>query len=228
MAKLKKNILGQVTGALGEVVFKQFNGENYMATRPDSFMPGVDPESIARRSRFALAIRLARAINQSERLKSIWSIKTPAGVSVFNYIFKRNYPFVSPSGVSDGAMLIPDVGFGVTVSAVNLTSTGLTVDISAIGTNAEIITASEPNISMIAVLFLSNPADPLQPAYNYLTLESGNLSTTLNTALSFSALLTSQETQLFNLYQDQKAFFVLTTLDASGAVVHYSSTVLAV
>lgn len=228
MAKLKKNILGQVTGALGEVVFKQFNGENYMATRPDSFMPGVDPESIARRSRFALAIRLSRAIYQSERLKSIWDPKTPAGVSAFNYIFKRNYPFVSPSGLSDGAMLTPEMGFGVGVTAVNLTSTGLTVDISAIGTNAGINIASEPNIGMTAVLFQSNPTDPLQPAYTYLTLQSPNISTNLNTALSFEAVLSNQETQLFNLYQDQKVFFVLGTLDASGAVVHYSSTVLAV
>ena len=228
MAQLKKHILGEVTGGLGDVVFKKIKGENYIASRPTDYTMDMKSEAVQRRARFRIAMKLAQSMNKSLRFKAIWKSKAPEGLSAFNFMMQRNYPYVQAETIANGIKLTPDVGFGVGVTAVNLTSTGLTVDISAIGTNAGIITASEPNIGMTAVLFLSNPADPLNPAYDYLTLQSGNLSTNLNTALSFEVVLSSQETQLFNLYQDQKVFFVLTTLDASGAVVHYSSTVLAV
>lgn len=228
MAKLKKNILGQISGALGEVVFKQISGKNYLATRPDSFLPGSDELSIERRARFANAGKLSRSINQSNRLKSIWKPKAPAGLSAYNYIVQQNYPYVQEDTVTNNVKLIPDMGFGITVTASNITAGGLTVDISAIGTGTGINIATETTIGMSAILFLSNPIDPLQAKYTYLTLQSGNVSTSLNSALSFSAPLSNQETQLYNLYQDQKAFFVLSTLDASGKVLHYSSTVASV
>ena len=46
MARIKKTILGRISGAVGDVLFRQMHGNNYVGTRPNSFMPGKDENSI--------------------------------------------------------------------------------------------------------------------------------------------------------------------------------------
>jgi len=49
MAVVTKKVLGTVHGAVGDMVFREKNGKNYIGMRPNSFVPGKDDASIARR-----------------------------------------------------------------------------------------------------------------------------------------------------------------------------------
>ena len=64
MADLRKKVLGTVSGSVGDILFRVRNGKNYLGTKPLSFMPGTDENSIQRRKRFAMATRLAKPIIQ--------------------------------------------------------------------------------------------------------------------------------------------------------------------
>ena len=68
MANLRKKVLGTVSGAVGDILFRTKNGRNYIGTRPLSFVPGKDEKSVARRKRFAMATRLAKQINSIYKL----------------------------------------------------------------------------------------------------------------------------------------------------------------
>ena len=102
MARLNKQVLGRVSGAVGDIVFRERNGKNFIGLKPSRFMPGTDEASIARRARFALNAKLASTINNNDELKSIWFNKAPSGLSSHNFILRQNYPLVAPNGWCSG------------------------------------------------------------------------------------------------------------------------------
>ncbi len=228
MAELKKKVLGQVSGAVGDIVFRERYGLNYVGLRPSSFMPGTDAASVARRQRFALATRVGVTINSSSQLKQLWAAHTSSGLNAYNQIVKTNYPFVSSTDLSNLLQLTPSYGFGFVVTDSNVDRVRIRVSIDPIGNNAGINTALEPNTIMVCLLFLTNPIDPSIQIYTLMCLSSVLQHTDLGTALNFDANLTNQQQVVFDNYQVTKTFVALVTLDADGNPVHYSSTALLV
>lgn len=226
MAELRKAILGQVSGALGDIVFRERDGLNYLATRPSSFIPGTDPASIARRERFALTSKTSVLINRVPELKSLWARALSNGISPFNYIFKTNYRFITASTISDLLKIVPDNGFGITLTGNTVSNTSVQAVVSAIGLKAGINTLIETSLMMTCVEFLSNPLDESVGAYSLLSLVSETVPMTLTNPVTFNADLTSQQTLLYDKYQDHKVFIAIVTLDADGKPVHYSSSAL--
>jgi hypothetical protein len=226
MAKLNKSVLGKVSGAVGDILFRQREGKNYIGLKPGSFIPGTDPASIERRQRFLLALKSGSSVNSVSELKDLWADVTPAGNSPFNYIVKTNYRYVTSTTVSDLLPLVPDGGFGVTLSDSNIDRTRVRMIIDPIGSNAGINTLLEPNIMAACVMFLSTPLDESVGAYSLLNVVSASQPVNLTQQLSFDANLTSQQQVIFDKYQDKKTFAAFITLDAAGASVHYSSTAL--
>jgi hypothetical protein len=226
MAELKKKVLGQVSGAVGDIVFRERYGLNYVGLRPNSFMPGTDAASVARRQRFLLTLKTGSSINSIAQLKSLWKGVTPSGLSPFNYIVKTNYKFVAAGILTDLFKIVPDNGFGVSISDNTIDRIKVTAIIDPIETNAGINIVNEPNIMMGGIIFLSSPEDESVGAYSILSLYSAPQVTNLAQQLTFNIFLTNQQQLLFDKYQSYKTFISIITLDSSGSPVHYSSTAL--
>ena len=226
MAQLKKTVLGRVSGAVGDIVFRQRDGKNYIGLRPDSFIPGMDQASVGRRLKFALTLRSSSTINSVPELKRLWAGITPSGLSPFNYIVKTNYQYVTSTTISDLLKVVPDNGFGVTVADNNVDRMRVRVLAEAIGTNTGINTTLEPNIMMASLVFLSSPVDESVGAYSIISSVSPAQPTSLTEQLTFDAYLTNQQQMVFDKYQITKTFVAIVTLDSDDSPVHYSSTIL--
>jgi hypothetical protein len=226
MAELKKTVLGKVSGAVGDIVFRERDGKNYIGLRPDSFIPGTDPASVARRQRFLLTLKSGSAINTLPPLKALWNGVKPSSLSAFNYIVKTNYRYVTSAAISDLLKIVPDNGFGVTLADSNVDRTRVRILAEALGTNAGINIALEPTIMMACIVFLSSPVDESVGAYSILSAVAPALPTSLTEQLTFDADLSNQQSLIFDKYQITKTFIAIVTLDSAGLPVHYSSTVL--
>ena len=226
MAELNKTVLGKLSGAVGDIIFRQRNGKNFVGTKPSSFIPGNDPASVARRAKFGLSIQLAKTINSISPLKSVWSKTAPSGITSYNYIIKVNYNNIDSNTLSDAVTLAPGTGFIISASSIAIASSGVQADLNAIGNSEGINPANEVSIQLVAVINLSNPVDNTLKSNAFLGLVSASQATDLDNALSFQFPLTTQESQLIDRYQDHKGFFSLLTLDNNNTVVHYSSTIV--
>ena len=225
MAQMSKQVLGRISGSIGDVTFRQRGGKNFAAPRPNSFIPGTDEASILRRARFALAVKLAKAINSIDNLKTLWLKKSPAGTSVFNYMVKLTYKFVDSKSLNDFAMLTPTLGFRAT-AATTVDANALTVNLDAIGSDKGIDTAVEKNIVIASVLLLSNPVDDTVEQNLLMSFQSPEQALDIANPLSFNISLTDQQAQAFSKYQDHKAAFVAVTLDDQENPVNHSNTFL--
>ncbi len=224
MAKINKQILGQVQGALGDVTFRQRNGKTYLSTRPGSFVPGSDDNSVARRGRFSLSIKLASSINSIPLLKSIWIQNTPAGTLTFNHIMRTNYAMVGSGDLSGLVRLTPLLGFNVGNPVAALGPLEIKVNLDAIGNSAGIDVVNETSLKLISIVYLSNPSDGTLKKNDFLTFVSDSKAVDLSAALEFNIGLSNVESQMLTIYQNRKGFFAVVTLDAAGNVVHYSNT----
>lgn len=228
MARLNKQVLGRVRGAVGDLVFRERNGKNFIGVKPSPFMPGTDAASIARRARFALNAKLASTINNNAQLKSIWYNKAPLGLSSHNFILRQNYSFVQPGNISDMVKILPDAGFGLSASNLTISSTQISVSVGPIGTNAGVDAEAEPNTRLYCLLYLYDAVDESVAPNDFMLFTSANQATVLDSELAFNFGLTNQNSQLFSKYNTTKTFFALVTLDGADNISHNSNTVTGV
>ena len=114
MATLKKTVLGRLSGALGDIVFREKNGKNFVGLRALSFIPGSDQGSVERRSKFYLSTQLASTINSNSRLRSLWLASIPSGKNVYNHLIKSNYSNLQYNNAGDLVKIVLDLALVLT------------------------------------------------------------------------------------------------------------------
>lgn len=224
MAKLKNKILGKVSGSLGDITFRQRNGINYLSMRPAKYNTPSDEESVKRRSKFRLAVKLASAVNSIKLLKNIWSESVPNGSSVYNFLVQEYFRILNIESLHEDVNLTPGYGFAAEAVTVTQTDNQISVTASAIGVNAGIDIGAEPKIDLVAIMFLTLPTKTsLEPA-QFIPIEFPEIDTVLNSQLNFTYSVSSQLAGLMSGYGQQQLLFALTTLDESKKPAHYSNT----
>lgn len=223
MASLTQSVLGKVSGRVGDLVFRQRDGLNYISVRPRSFIPGTDQASIDRREKFRFAGKLAAVINDLPDLQNVWENHDPSNTPYQNMV-KENYPYVDPAGTAGSFKLVPGTGFGTTTTLLTVSSAEIQAEINPLGTNKGIDLAEEVSAKLISLICLGNPVDIYSPKNQFIKVESEEIPLQLASALVFSMPLMDQDTDLYNAYQSRDAYFVLVTLDADGNVIHFSNT----
>ncbi|MFA5012427.1 MAG: hypothetical protein WC644_10815 [Ignavibacteria bacterium] len=228
MANITNELTGRASGKVGNLVYRITNGVTSLCSAPLKQKPATDPLVIARRNKFRTALRLASSINRIAALKYLWKNTAVFGVkttlSAFSRIIKKNYPYVSEYGLTDGVYLGPAFGFGITTTDISLSDSAIEVSIDPIGTQENIDTNVEKFISLACVLFVSDPNDTNLPVYDFFQGMSSNVVLNLANPLSFSIAINGDVQEMYNSYETRKAFLILITTDNSGSPVHYSQT----
>ena len=224
MATLNKSVLGKIRGSIGDITFKQKNGKNYVSIKPSSFKPGIDPDSVARREKFRLVSQIIKTMNKDAVLKAIWKAYTPSGMSTYNYMFKTVYQFMGNDLQVGNIKLIPGLGFRATKSAIQLDENRLLLTVNPLGTNTDIDTENEVEVSLYAFSFLNKPNEIGYKSEQLFIHSSANQLLDINNSMSFTIELNSEWNQLYSYYLEKKAAFILVTKDLDGNPVRFSSS----
>jgi hypothetical protein len=224
MADLRKKVLGTVSGAVGDILFRTKHGRNYVGTRPLSFTPGTDEKSIARRKRFGMATRLARPINSIYRLKALWKAAAPVPLHSYNMIVRANYSSVGSDSISNTVKLVPEIGFSVQSNNLTLDENHLRVTLDGLTSISGINPAVETFCQIVGIIHLSSPVDPAKEPHVFIPVVSIEQALALNTEINDDIIFQDVISQLNAMYQNRKAFLTVLTLDTERNVIHYSNT----
>ncbi len=224
MATLKKTILGRLSGTVGDIVFRNKHGRNFVSSKPASFTAPSDEESLARRERFKLNIKFAAAVTSLSPLKEIWRAHKPARQTVQNFIIKENYQHISHIDVGNTALVVPATGFITEFDAINLSSSNLLVELTAIGEGAGIDPLVETTLRLSAIIFLSSPVDSSSPNYSFITVLSSPVPVNLQEGLVFNAPFSPVQTALFSQYQSAKPLCTIISFNAENKTVNFART----
>jgi hypothetical protein len=226
MGQLTKTVLGRISGRVGDVVFRQRAGKNYVSSRPGSYPATSDPVVLERRSNFGLTVGFASAVNSIPGLHALWQPYAKEGLSAYNEICSKNYQFVDNGIIDDRAMIVPAPGFEVTATSLELTGDELTAVFAVLGADTGIDDISEGNMYLAVVVHLSNPiADTIEQNVMMALLSPSHAVDLIN-PVTFHIPLDSVEGQTFDDYEEYKVFAALFTVNADGTPVHYSNTII--
>jgi hypothetical protein len=115
MAIVKRQILGSLSGVIGDVVYKQNRGTNYTSIRPKKYKKTKSPDLIKSRNRFSKRVAFCRFILASPLLKLVWKTAKVPGKYAYHRVFKYNYRDISNEKISNDVHILPEnfsVNFG--------------------------------------------------------------------------------------------------------------------
>lgn len=224
MATLKKTILGRLSGTVGDLVFRNKKGRNFVSSKPASFNAPSDEASLERRARFGLTIKFATSVGSIPELKEIWRTYKPSRYTTHNFIIKENYPLITHEGISNAAMIVPPNGFLNDFDSINVSQSNLTVEYTAIGNELGIDPLVETNFRLAGIIFLSSPVDSSFQPYSFISVISGPVPVDLNEPLVFTAPFSAQQSELVSKYQTRKAFCTVISFTAENKIVNFART----
>jgi hypothetical protein len=199
MAIIKKNILGQVTGKIGNMVIRTVNGKSVASIRPANYNASQTPQAISNRKRFAVVVNFAKYINSIPLLSQVWYCAEVKSVSAFNKILKCNLKLSGDHHPSVNNIITPP-GYPVEINNVVLNKNF--IELGIIG-NVGFAKQYE-KISTVAVIVFYDPIDqnkdPFKMGHTIQQLISANSSSSFNIEFKNDWLQLSEEYSQCNLY----------------------------
>jgi hypothetical protein len=226
MAEVFKSVIGRLTGALGNMVFRNRGETTFITMRPKSFMSGTDLKAQNRRARFGLTGMFSAAVNNDSNLKRFWDLATPARISPYNGIFKVNYQHITPDDVTDLVKMTPGISVRADDTSSSMTNLLVSATIGALGTDQKIDLLVETKIQMVAIIYCKNPVVDGEAKNHFICLKSDKMDLNLLNPLAFTIPLMKDETQYYDAYTSQKCFYTFVTMDDAGVPYHYTNTLI--
>jgi hypothetical protein len=222
MGHLSKQVFGEVTGAVGHVVFKHRAGANYIAMRAEKQKICLDPVVLARRAKFALAAKIAKAINSLALLKSAWPQVADKKLSRFNEIFQANYDLIGSVANIGTISVAPVFGFNLANPHVTNLADGVQIQTDALGVSIGIDTGIEKYLVAAGVVLLQGPTIEGYPQTLVIPFKTTQQNLDLINPVSLTAEFMGTELFQYESYTTKRAFVCLITLDDNGQLVKSS------
>jgi hypothetical protein len=224
MGRLSKQVFGEVTGAVGQVVFKHHAGNNYIAMRPDRQKVCTNPVVLARRAKFALAGKIAKAINSIALLRSAWPQLVDKKLSRFNEMFQTNYNLIGSVANVGNISVAPLLGFTLANAHVTNLVSGVQIETDALGVGIGIDTSIEKFLVASGVVLLQGPTvEGLAPTV-VLPFKTTQQNLDLINPISITAQFTDTELFQYQSYATKRAFICLITVNDNGQLIKSSRT----
>lgn len=224
MAKMKKQALGKISGALGDIVFRNRKNTNYVATRPINYNIPQDIESINRRIKFSYTSNFVSVVNSVPELRVIWESYTPAEMLPHNYIFKSIYTRVNVDTPNAYTHILPDETIYIPVEEPNVSNDRVEIITDIIGNNSGIDPNMEKQVVVAAVISLNSPVDNQLNRYHLISLKSSVVNLNLDNPMRFQLDLNLRLIELLSQYNAKFLLYVIITLDAMGNPVNFTRT----
>jgi hypothetical protein len=221
MARVIGGVLGNFKGKLGKVAAKIVGGETILCARPSSFNVSYSPKIVESRKKFSVNIAFASSVSALPALHSIWSRNLEPRWTASNMISKQNFNLSSSQGPTLNNIITPDNGFQTPV-IVSAIAAGKLTGTLAILDSVEDISFEEVNLSINAVICLSDPKAEGDPFYKMISLSKEIANFNFSKTYNFEIDLNAEDAGLVTGYNQKIIYIAVVTKRADDKVVQYS------
>jgi hypothetical protein len=222
MALVSGNVIGNLSGRLGNLSARTVNGKTILAARPSSFNASQDPSVLVVRKKFAITSNFGKYVLSLAVLTAVWEKVKEAGNSLFNTVFKYNYQYSAVDKPTENNIITPG-GFTLPVSSASVAADSVTAQIAALNSET-VIGTSEVDVSIAALICYSNPINPDDDPNKIIVLSKDVAGFNFTASYNLNIALNNLQQNVAAKYQDSILLLAVATKDAAGKVVQYSST----
>lgn len=214
MARIQKQILGEIRGRVGNVVGKVRNGKPYIASRPSKYSISKLPHEVDKRNRFKVNGLFAKAIKENKFLYSIWDKKKAPASSAYNKLCKVNYRLCSTTRPTDKSLITPD-GFPLPMEGMSFFPNKIEAELLPFD-----ILPDENRVIFIMLVCFYEPEKKELPYFSLKYITSYDLD---DLKLTFNFKTTEEQTA--SEYKNRTAYLAAVTQDQAGNILRWSETV---
>lgn len=226
MARLRKQVIGQVQGTIASIVIKYRNGKPYVATRPAKFNTGNDPVTLFKKNQGRFIGKLAKAIYGIDILKNIWSLSDEIKGYTYQQIWARNYHSIKNTDLTGNVTLLPSCGFKTTGQTIILNENEKgKLTASPLGNKIGINPAIEKKIIAAGVVILKNNIYGSESDFGFMALMSKPVDLSLTDPIDINFIALPVTASVPGYFSIRKSYITLITLDESGSPIHYSEVI---
>ena len=226
MARLRKQVLGQLQGGIADVKIKYRNGKPYVASKPARFNTGKDPVTLFKKNQGKFIGRLSSVIYKIDILKNIWSAFNIKKGYTYQLIWSRNYSSIKNFDLSGFATLVPSAGFKVINPLIVLKNNDKgKITIPPLGLNSGINPAIEKKLIAVGTVVQKKDSPGATFEFGFMAINSEPVNLDLTTPLEINIEANPITKWTLFEFSMQKIFITLITLDDSGSPIHYSEVI---
>ena len=222
MAIVNGNVIGNLSGKLGNLSARTVDGHTVLAARPSSFNASQDPAVISVRQKFSVTAKFASAILALTSLVSIWKKVRNVASSVFNEIFQSNFAYSSIEKPTEQNILAPE-GFPLQIAVAAVAAVKITATIPILNT-ASVFGADEVNLSANAIVCYYDPTNEADEPFKIISLSKEVAAHNFAQTYDLEIDLNATQKNTAAKYQHSILYVCVVTKTAEGKVVQNSST----
>jgi len=222
MAILSGNVIGNLSGKLGNLAARTVYGQTIMSARPSSFNVSYSDAIVAARQKFAVAGAFAKAVLNSSYLKEIWDKVRMQGMSTFNTIFKSNYSNSLPLHPTVSNIITPD-GFTTPVNSCSIVGQNLTVQLNPL-ISVNTFSPEELSIAVSTLVVLHTPNSADDPAFRIFNLEKDVELFNFQSVYTAELPLSAVQSALIGNYSNTIFYVTCITRTVANKIVQHSAT----
>lgn len=222
MAIVNGNVIGNLSGKLGNLSARTVDGRTVLAARPSSFNASQEPAVLTVRQKFSVTAKFASAVLALTSLVSIWKKVRNVASSVFNEIFQSNFAYSSIEKPTEQNILAPE-GFPLQIAVAAVAADKITATIPILNT-ASVFGADEVNLSANAIVCYYDPANAEDEPFKIISLSKEVATHNFAQTYDLEIDLNATQKNTAAKYQHSILYVCVVTKTAEGKVVQNSST----
>jgi len=222
MAIVNGNVLGNLSGKLGNLSARTVDGRTVLAARPSSFNASQEPAVLTVRQKFSVTAKFASAILALTALVSIWKKVRNVASSVFNEVFQSNFAYSSIEKPTEQNIIAPE-GFPLQIAVAAVAADKITATIPILNT-ASVFGADEVNLSANAIVCYHDPANAEDEPFKIISLSKEVAAHNFAQSYDLEIDLNATQKNTAAKYQHSILYVCVVTKTAEGKVVQNSST----
>jgi hypothetical protein len=216
MAKIKNQV---ISGKLGNVIYKTFNGKPYVIAAPE-IKESQSEAHLDCKQAFGICGKLGASMSKIKVLRDHWEKSDVDAYSVRNKFSKINYTRILRLKNLSGVTLIYDSNpHPVNLTEYNFSPDGLTCMFKVSPVNN---TCKE--ISMQGIVYLADPKEPGCDKYLSFPFVSANYTPVNGEDYTISARFTSQDAEKVKIYNIKNILLNLAFKNMQGEAEKFSET----
>jgi hypothetical protein len=225
MGRLKNKILGDVTGKVGNVVFRTKHKESYMYAVPQKVKISQTPQAKRARNKFIPLSNFASFINSIPELKYFWTISVIKASSTYHKISKGNYrAFLFNRPTVDNMITTGFKGHWgddpVTIS--NIDKSGVRIE-AFLDMDKSILLAEETEITSIAVVCFYNPIEREGNYFDLHKIIRDKVEIQIDELFELRLSFTGEMLNSYYSYRNSILYFTLITKDKNGKPIRFTT-----
>ena len=152
MSRLKKPVLGELSGKAGNIVGRHFGNDHYISVRPKKYEVKKKLRTVGSKQRFYTVVKLAKTIIKVPELKEIWNKCNMPGKRGYNRIIKANYKFLRDNLPTTDNIITPK-GRELIFDALEVNNKGIRLHYNMAG-------LIKPRLCLTFIILFYNPQKP--------------------------------------------------------------------